>query len=360
MCAACSPLPFLAILSGWTVTEVGRQPYVVYGFLRTADAASPVAPSAVAGSLTLLICLYLTLLLAFSVYAVRTVLEGPDLEVPVDAPASVRPGLELRASAKLAACIMTANWLPVVLGLVVALAVAMYVVADGFDLGVGILFPFAPSDTARDVMMNSVAPFWDGNETWLVLGGTLLIAAFPLAYATLLPALYVPLMLMLVGLILRGVAFEFRFRARGRRHVWDWAFSGGSALAAFCQGLVLGGFIQGIQVANRAFLGGSFDFAEPVRVRLRPRARRRIQPAWRVMARHEDERRDRGMRPPGRPVRRDPGTRVHRDREHLDAARPSADRAPLVRLAERCHPLPRPDRDGACRLWHLACACRVG
>src|ERR1700684_2434565 len=106
--------------------------------------------------------------------------------------------------------------LPTLLGLAVALSVIMYVVMDGFDLGVGILFMFVPSDTDRDVMINSIAPFWDGNETWLVLGGTLLIAAFPLAYATLLPALYVPLMLMLTGLILRGVAFEFRFRARRR------------------------------------------------------------------------------------------------------------------------------------------------
>src|SRR5829696_7114118 len=130
--------------------------------------------------------------------------------------------------------------LPVLLGLAVAFSVVMYVVMDGFDLGVGILFPFAPGPTEQGAMINSIAPFWDGNETWLVMGGTLLIAAFPLAYATLLPAFYVPLLTMLFALVFRGIAFEFRFRATRFRLVWDWAFAGGSLLAAFCQGVVLG------------------------------------------------------------------------------------------------------------------------
>jgi cytochrome d ubiquinol oxidase subunit II len=136
-------------------------------------------------------------------------------------------------------------------------------VMDGFDLGIGILFPFAPDDSERDDMINSIAPFWDGNETWLVMGGTLLIAAFPLAYATLLPAFYVPLLTMLFALILRGVAFEFRFRAERFRRVWDWTFVAGSALATFCQGVVLGAFVNGIQVRNGAFDGGTFDFLDP-------------------------------------------------------------------------------------------------
>jgi len=110
-------------------------------------------------------------------------------------------------------------------------------------------------------MMNSIAPFWDGNETWLVLGGTLLIAAFPLAYATLLPAFYVPIMVMLFALIFRGIAFEFRFRAGRFRRLWDFAFSGGSILAGFCQGVILGGFIDGIHVENGAYAGGTLDFA---------------------------------------------------------------------------------------------------
>ncbi len=148
--------------------------------------------------------------------------------------------------------------LPLLFALLLAFGIALYVVMDGFDLGIGILFPFAPSDADRDAMMNSVAPIWDGNETWLVLGGTLLIGAFPVAYASLLPALYVPLMLMLFALIFRGIAFEFRFRAGRSRALWDIAFAGGSALAGFCQGVVLGGFIDGTAspAAPLGFLSG--------------------------------------------------------------------------------------------------------
>ncbi len=156
--------------------------------------------------------------------------------------------------------------LPLLFALVVAFGIAMYVVMDGFDLGVGILFPWAPDDADRDVMMNSLAPIWDGNETWLVLGGTVLIGAFPGAYATLLPAFYIPLMVMLFALIFRGVAFEFRFRATRGRALWDWAFAGGSALAGFCQGLVLGAFIEGVPVKGDAFAGTAFGFLSPFAV----------------------------------------------------------------------------------------------
>jgi cytochrome bd ubiquinol oxidase subunit II len=152
------------------------------------------------------------------------------------------------------------DWLPVLLGFAVVFSVVMYVVMDGFDLGIGILLPLAPSEDDRIAMINAIAPFWDGNETWLVLGGTFLIAAFPLAYATLLPAFYVPLLTMLFALVFRGVAFEFRFRADRFRPVWDAAFSGGSLLATFCQGVVLGAFIAGIPVADRTFQGGTLDF----------------------------------------------------------------------------------------------------
>jgi len=157
-------------------------------------------------------------------------------------------------------------YLPLLFALVMAFAVAMYVVMDGFDLGIGILFPFAPADADRDMMMNSIAPIWDGNETWLVLGGTLLIGAFPVAYATLLPAFYVPLMAMLFALIFRGIAFEFRFRANRFRRLWDWSFAGGSTLAGFCQGLILGGFIDGVPVRGEAFVGTTFGFLSPFAV----------------------------------------------------------------------------------------------
>ncbi len=151
--------------------------------------------------------------------------------------------------------------LPLIWGGLIATAIFLYVLLDGFDLGVGILFPFAPSDKCRDKMMNSIAPFWDGNETWLVLGGGGLFAAFPLAYAIVMPALYIPVILMLLGLIFRGVAFEFRFKATGKdRKLWDYAFHFGSLIAAFMQGMILGGFVQGITVEGRSFAGGAFDW----------------------------------------------------------------------------------------------------
>jgi len=143
----------------------------------------------------------------------------------------------------------------------------MYVVMDGFDLGIGILFPLVVDDEDRDVMMNTVAPVWDGNETWLVLGGAGLLAAFPLAYAVVLSAFYLPLTLMLIGLIFRGVAFEFRFKApQTRRHWWDKAFTGGSIAAAFFQGVTLGAFVQGVPVAGNSYAGGPFDWISPFSV----------------------------------------------------------------------------------------------
>jgi cytochrome d ubiquinol oxidase subunit II len=142
----------------------------------------------------------------------------------------------------------------------------MYVILDGFDLGVGILFPAFRSDRHRDLMVNTVAPFWDGNETWLVLGGGGLWVAFPRAYAVLMPALYIPVILMLLALVFRGVAFEFRTVARASKRWWNLAFWLGSTLAAFFQGVILGGLIQGVRVANGEFAGGPFDWATPFSV----------------------------------------------------------------------------------------------
>jgi cytochrome d ubiquinol oxidase subunit II len=154
-------------------------------------------------------------------------------------------------------------YLPVIWALLLAVAIAMYVVLDGFDLGIGILFPFAKSDAEKDQMMSSVAPFWDGNETWLVLGGGGLFVAFPLAYSVVMPALYLPVIFMLLALVFRGVAFEFRHVADTSRFLWNIAFAGGSTLAAFFQGMLLGGFVQGIKVENNAFAGGPLDWATP-------------------------------------------------------------------------------------------------
>ena len=152
--------------------------------------------------------------------------------------------------------------LPFIWGFIIATAVFLYAALDGFDLGCGIIFPFAPSDKCRDSIMNSIAPFWDGNETWLVLGGGGLFASFPLAYSILMPAFYIPIMLMLLGLIFRGVAFEFRFKAsKDHRKIWDVAFHGGSLMAAFMQGIILGNFVQGVEVDGRNFAGGALDWA---------------------------------------------------------------------------------------------------
>ena len=154
-------------------------------------------------------------------------------------------------------------YLPVIWAGVIGVAVVMYVILDGFDLGIGLLFPFAKHERERDTMMNTVAPFWDGNETWLVLGGGGRWVAFPQAYAVIMPAFYLPVILMLLGLIFRGVAFEFRWIAETSRGWWNLAFTGGSAVAGFCQGVILGGLIQGIRVENGAYAGGSFDWLTP-------------------------------------------------------------------------------------------------
>jgi len=146
---------------------------------------------------------------------------------------------------------------------IIGFGVFMYVLLDGFDLGVGILFRAAPDDTSRDLMMNSVAPIWDFNETWLVLGGVALLAAFPLAFAIVIPALYFPVLAMLLALIFRGVAFEFRAKAETSRRLWDRAFHYGSVVATFAQGVVLGAFVRGFPVEGRQFAGGIFDWLTP-------------------------------------------------------------------------------------------------
>ena len=147
--------------------------------------------------------------------------------------------------------------------LILGFGVFFYVLLDGFDLGVGMLYGFAPDLTSRNLVMNSIAPIWDGNETWLVLGGLGLLAAFPLAFAIIMPAVYFPVLIMLLALVFRGTAFEFRYRDAEHRTFWDHAFCYGSGVATFAQGIVLGAFIQGFQVDGRHFSGGSFDCFTP-------------------------------------------------------------------------------------------------
>lgn len=149
---------------------------------------------------------------------------------------------------------------------ILAFAIFAYIVLDGFDLGIGIIYPFLTKKVDRDMAMNSVAPIWDGNETWLILGGGGLFAAFPLAYSIILPALYAPLTAMLIGLILRGVAFEFRWKSKSKKNIWDQAFILGSIIATLMQGIALGAFIQGIDVEGRAYAGGWWDWLSPFSV----------------------------------------------------------------------------------------------
>jgi len=149
---------------------------------------------------------------------------------------------------------------------IISLGVIVYVILDGFDLGVGILFPFFKDPNDRDRMVNSIAPVWDGNETWLVLGGGGLFAVFPLAYSIIMPALYAPFIVMLLSLVFRGVAFEFRWKSRDHKYVWDFAFWFGSIVATFAQGMALGGLVQGIPVSGRAYAGGWWDWLSPFSV----------------------------------------------------------------------------------------------
>ncbi len=151
----------------------------------------------------------------------------------------------------------------IVWAFVIAFSVFMYIVMDGFDLGLGMLFPLFPRKRDRDVITNTVAPVWDGNETWLVLGGGGLFAAFPLAYSIVMPALYTPIIAMLIGLVFRGVAFEFRWRTERERNLWDIAFAGGSFVATMAQGIALGAILQGIHVADRHYAGGWWDWLTP-------------------------------------------------------------------------------------------------
>ena len=205
--------------------------------------------------------------------------------------------------------------------LILGMAVFFYVMLDGFDLGVGMLYGLAPNTASRNTIMNSIAPIWDGNETWLVFGGLGLLAAFPLAFAIIIPAVYFPILVMLLALVFRGVAFEFRFRDAQHKTFWDHAFSYGSGIATFAQGVVLGSFIQGYQVTGRTFSGNSFDFLDAILDSDRHRPVVRLWASRRGVADPEDRRRHPGRRPPARPRLSCGRARSHRRREHLDAYR---------------------------------------
>ena len=264
------PAGFIAVIAGWMTTEVGRQPFTIYGLLRTADSVSPLAAPAVAASLIAFVIVY------FAVFGMGSVVPAAAHVARAAAArarhaerarrmrrASRRHPRWPRAAGEGGASWMRARCSPTSGPRILAFAVFMYVVMDGFDLGIGILFPVFGVGRERDTAMNSIAPVWDGNETWLVLGGGGLMAAFPLAYAIIMSALYAPLIAMLLALVFRGVAFEFRWRDPAHRHIWDFAFTAGSFVAAFTQGIMLGALLQGISVEGRAYGGGWWDWLTP-------------------------------------------------------------------------------------------------
>ena len=238
----------------------------MYGLLRTAESASPLAAPAVASSLIAFIIVYFAVFTAGVIYLLRLMAAPP--HPGEQGPSHGRPDPRRRHHARRrrgsrGSRPMIPIDLPTIWAFIIAFAVFVYVVMDGFDLGLGILFPLFPEKRDRDVIMNSVAPVWDGNETWLVLGGGGLMAAFPLAYAVLMPALYTPMIAMLLGLVFRGVAFEFRWRTTKERNKWDVAFAGGSLLATLAQGIALGAILQGIHVSGRQYAGGWWDWLTP-------------------------------------------------------------------------------------------------
>ena len=263
-----APLGFVAVIAGWCVTEVGRQPWTVYGLLRTAQSVSPSLTSYdVAISLAGYMIVYLLIYPWGLLLMLRIVRKGPgatrrNSEIEAGRPEAPGPGRSGQPRRGRDQMTQVLDFVPL-WTLLLGMAVFFYVLLDGFDLGVGMLFGLAPDAASRNTIMNTIAPVWDGNETWLVFGGIGLWAAFPLAFAIIIPAVYFPILVMLLALVFRGVAFEFRFRDAENKTFWDHAFCYGSGIATFAQGLVLGTFIQGFRVSGRQFAGTSFDFLSP-------------------------------------------------------------------------------------------------
>ena len=270
-CVWMAPLGFVAVIAGWTTTEVGRQPWTVYGLVRTADSVPPsLTGSDVLLSLLGYMAVYLIIYPAGAIVMARIVRNGPAAASPdTDCTDRERPRqpADYRQASVGRGRMMTAvfDFVPV-WTLILGAGIFFYVLLDGFDLGVGMLYGLAPDVDSRNIIMNSIAPIWDGNETWLVLGGVALFAAFPLAFAIIIPALYFPILIMLLALVFRGVAFEFRFRDATHKTFWDHAFCYGSTIATVAQGVMLGAFIQGFKVDGRHFAGTSFDFLTPFSV----------------------------------------------------------------------------------------------
>ena len=357
-----TPSGFGAVLFGWFTAEIGRQPYVVYGHLRTADAVSPVTTGAVTISLATFVVAYLIVFGFGSYYLAKILRKGPD---PVETmPGARQPGQEAKAAvlaarrrsgrrprtqgAPASTCrigrtrmfgfgteyVGWAFWLPLLWSAIFGVAITMYVIVDGFDLGIGIMFTNAESDNWRDRMMFSVAPIWDGNETWLILGGAGLFCVFSVAYAILMPALYIPMLIMLIALIFRGIAFEFRFKADTSRRVWDYAFHYGSLLGDLCARHRARRFRAGLQGSGHAVRRRHLGLADALQHGDRRRSRVRLRSFGLDVVRDEDHRRTRNLVASEGASIPDRHDRDDGDRERLGAFPRPADRGAVVLLAQ--------------------------
>ena len=267
------PTGFVAVLCGWFTAEVGRQPWVVYGLLRTKDAVTPsLTTGDVLFSLACYVLVY-AVVYSFGVYYIYKLLhEGPTATrqghpwrhgQPADGVRRQRRDGDRRQATHRGVSAMEPSNLALFWAGVIACSILIYVILDGFDLGVGVLFGTTRDEAHRVRMMDTIAPFWDGNETWLVVIGAGLFAAFPEVYAVFLGAFYLPVLLLLLGLIFRGIAFEFRFRSERMRWLWDWGFFLGSTVVAFVQGAAVGAMIRGIPVVDGQYAGSPFGWLHP-------------------------------------------------------------------------------------------------
>ncbi len=319
------PTGFVAILSGWYTAEVGRQPWVVYGLLRTRDA---VTPSLTTGDVLVSLAGYVLVYAVFggfgTFYIYKLLREGPAAAAEAIPNATASRPLAFADTAASATGSQTERggdrMEPSTLALfwagVIAAAILLYVILDGFDIGVGILFGTTRDEAKRRQMMTSIAPFWDGNETWLVVIGASLFAAFPAVYAVFLGAFYLPVLLMLFGLIFRGIAFEFRYRSAGMRRFWDGGFFFGSLLVAFVQGAAVGAMMRGIPVENMQYAGGAFVWLHPFPGPDRHRPGARLRAARRRLACLQDRGRAAGLGLCAHPLARRRGVRGAGPRLH--------------------------------------------
>ncbi len=326
-------LGFVAVICGWIVTESGRQPWIVQGILRTADATSPVIGPAIAVTFALFVIVYGIIFSAGIYFINRLIAKGLEI-AEGDEPSLARRRCVRRGRQEHGRRRLTMEWyLPLIWAGIIGTAVALYVILDGFDLGIGMLFPFARDDAERDQMMASIAPFWDGNETWLVMGGVGLLVAFPLAYAVIMPAMYLPVIVMLLALVFRGVAFEFREIGHSKALVEH----------RLCRRLDLGGLLPGRDPRRhdpghpgreRRLRGRAVRLGNAFRSAVRPRRSRRLCAARRNLAGDEDQWTGGRTGAKSRHLAALRGAGVHGGGQPVDAAGVPADQGALVFAAQ--------------------------